>query len=176
MDQLNMSFMDNDTSVLANRYYNEILDLLENTNLGYDISQIQVEHREPESSEPYDTILMFKRPCFHIKGKKNKHIYFHPSFVRLLEKSGYPFDPATSARWARSSTDSFSGFSAISDLVEELYEDCLRDSDTFGCCGSYLACSDAGHCIKTDIMFSGKCAYRQNLKAGKIFYGKNKNI
>ena len=33
MDQLNMSFMDNDTSVLANRYYNEILDLLENTNL-----------------------------------------------------------------------------------------------------------------------------------------------
>lgn len=176
MDQLNMSFMDNDTSVLANRYYNEILDLLENTNLGYDLSQIQVEHREPESSEPYDTILMFKRPCFHIKGKKNKHIYFHQSFARLLEKAGYSFEPATSARWARSSTDSFSGFSAISALVEELYEDCLRDSDTFGCCGSYLACSDAGHCIKTDIMFSGKCAYRQNLKAGKIFYGKNKNI
>ena len=61
-------------------------------------------------------------------------------------------------------------------FIKQLYEDCLRDSDTFGCCGSYLACSDAGHCIKTDIMFAGKCAYRQNLKAGKIFYGKNKNI
>lgn len=29
MDQLNMSFMDNDTSVIANRYYNEILSLLD---------------------------------------------------------------------------------------------------------------------------------------------------
>lgn len=34
MDQLNMSFMDNDTSVIANRYYNEILSLLEVSNLG----------------------------------------------------------------------------------------------------------------------------------------------
>ena len=176
MDQLNMSFMDNDTSVIANRYYNEILSLLEASNLGYDLSQIQVEHRDPESSDAYDTILMFKRPCFHIKGKKTKHIYLHPSFARLLEKAGYPFEPATSARWARIAADSFAGFPEISEMVEELYEDCLRDYDTFGCCGSYLACSDAGHCIKTDIMFAGKCAYRQNLKAGKIFYGKNKNI
>ena len=51
MDQLNMSFMDNDTSVIANRYYNEILSLLEVSNLGYDLSQIQVEHRDPESSD-----------------------------------------------------------------------------------------------------------------------------
>ena len=51
MDQLNMSFMDNDTSVIANRYYNEILSLLEASNLGYDLSQIQVEHRDPESSD-----------------------------------------------------------------------------------------------------------------------------
>lgn len=84
MDQLNMSFMDNDTSVIANRYYNEILSLLEASNLGYDLSQIQVEHRDPESSDAYDTILMFKRPCFHIKGKKTKHIYLHPSFAKLF--------------------------------------------------------------------------------------------
>lgn len=163
------------TSVMANQYHNEICSLLEKSGLGYDLSQIQVETRNP-SSGMYATILMFKQPCFHVKGKKVKYIYFHPFFARALEKAGYPFGPATSNRWARAAADSFAGFSEILGIVEELYENCLRDSDSFGCCGSYLACSDTGHCIKTDIMFSGKCTYRQNLKVGRIFYGKNKNI
>jgi len=176
MEQLNLSLPVNSTTDIAHYYFNEILDVLKTSMLGYDLSQVTIEHREPESGEAYDTILMFNRPCFHIKGKKTKYLYLNSLFVRLLEKTTIPFEPSTNSRWARLSVSSFVGFSALSEPIEELYEVCLRDSDTFGCCGSYDACSDAGHCIKTDIMFAGKCAYRQNLKAGKIFYGKNKNI
>lgn len=49
-----------------------------------------------------------------------------------------------------------------------------RKIDTFGCCSRYEACSDAMKCIHPDPVFASSCQYRQNLLAGRIFYGKNK--
>lgn len=46
----------------------------------------------------------------------------------------------------------------------------------FGCCSRYESCSDAMRCIHPDSNMAIKCAYRKNLKNGRIFYGKNKNI
>lgn len=46
----------------------------------------------------------------------------------------------------------------------------------FDCCSRYEACSDAMRCIHPFPNFSIKCAYRKNLKKGKVFYGKNRNI
>ena len=46
----------------------------------------------------------------------------------------------------------------------------------FDCCSRYEACSDAMRCIHPIPNFSIKCAYRKNLKKGKIFYGRNRNI
>jgi len=45
-----------------------------------------------------------------------------------------------------------------------------------GCCSSYVLCSDAKRCIKPYIAASEGCYYELNLKAGKIFYGKNRNL
>jgi len=175
MNQLDL-LQDSETSEIANRYLLEILDILQSSNSGYDLSKIKTEHRVPDSSDPYDTILLFDRPCFHIKGKKTKYLYLSNSFAKLLNSSGIAFEHATSSHWARIPIKSFAGFYSLSNIVEEAYEVFLRDSDSFGCCGSYLECSNVGHCIHSDIMFSGRCAYRQNLKSGKIFYGKNRNI
>lgn len=47
--------------------------------------------------------------------------------------------------------------------------------DSFGCCSSYRACSDAGQCVIADRDYSACCLYRKNLEAGRIFYGKNAN-
>ena len=47
--------------------------------------------------------------------------------------------------------------------------------DSFGCCSSYRACSDAGQCVIADRDYSVNCLYRKNLEAGRIFYGKNAN-
>ena len=49
-------------------------------------------------------------------------------------------------------------------------------NDRFGCCNDFVRCSDAMHCLhKDDVEYLG-CYYRENLDAGRIFYGKNKNI
>lgn len=49
---------------------------------------------------------------------------------------------------------------------------------TYGCCGRYLLCSNEKRCVMHDIdpIYARGCQYRKNLEAGKIFYGKNKNI
>lgn len=46
-------------------------------------------------------------------------------------------------------------------------------AELFGCCNSYVECSNAGHCIRQD--YTG-CYYRKNLEAGRIFYGKNAGV
>lgn len=49
-------------------------------------------------------------------------------------------------------------------------------TDTFACCNDFERCSDALKCIHPENRFYNGCLYRKNLEAGKIFYGKNKNI
>lgn len=46
----------------------------------------------------------------------------------------------------------------------------------FGCCSRYEACSDAMKCIHPNPDMAIRCTYRKNMKKGRIFYGKNKNI
>ncbi|MDY5502288.1 MAG: hypothetical protein SPF77_06905 [Gemmiger sp.] len=47
---------------------------------------------------------------------------------------------------------------------------------TFGCCSRYKECSDKKECVHNSQFYSYGCIYRKNLIAGKIFYGKNKNV
>ena len=46
----------------------------------------------------------------------------------------------------------------------------------FGCCDKYVECSDAKRCVHSNPFYYRSCQYRTNLLAGRIFYGKNKNI
>lgn len=47
---------------------------------------------------------------------------------------------------------------------------------TFACCSRFNDCSDAKECVHSNKLYSTVCQYRQNLEAGKIFYGKNRNV
>ncbi len=47
--------------------------------------------------------------------------------------------------------------------------------ERFGCCSRYMQCSDEKQCVNPDKIMSFACAYKNNLEAGRIFYGKNKN-
>lgn len=49
-------------------------------------------------------------------------------------------------------------------------------SSSFGCCSRFVECSDAKKCVHENKIYSMGCMYRKNLDAGKIFYGKNKNV
>jgi len=46
----------------------------------------------------------------------------------------------------------------------------------FGCCHRFEECSDIKQCIHPDSDRAIRCWYRKNLKSGKIFYGKNRNV
>ena len=61
--------------------------------------------------------------------------------------------------------------------IDAVFEKCIRDSvkETFGCCNSFIKCSDNKQCIHPNKKFARGCMYRQNLKKGLIFYGKNRN-
>ena len=48
--------------------------------------------------------------------------------------------------------------------------------DRFGCCHNFIKCSDAKKCLYQDEYFSLGCYYLENLEAGRIFYGVNRNV
>lgn len=72
--------------------------------------------------------------------------------------------------------------SYIQTLCEKVI-DTVASEDAIACCSRYVECSDAKKCLVVDRpdypqiwrqYFS--CYYKRNLRQGKIFYGKNKNI
>lgn len=74
------------------------------------------------------------------------------------------------------------------DLLDELYQfgQIICDIYTyreleakgrlFDCCHRYEECSDARDCTHPDKDFRMRCSYRQKLKQGIIFFGKNRNV
>lgn len=62
--------------------------------------------------------------------------------------------------------------------IKSVFEKCIDDStkETFGCCNSFIECSDAKKCIHPDRKFARGCMYKENLEKDMIFYGKNKNF
>lgn len=66
---------------------------------------------------------------------------------------------------------------SIADLLLAFYQTTVSipPDDIFGCCHLYEQCSDAGHCLQ-GIDYKRSCSYAKNLAAGRIFYGKNRNI
>lgn len=49
-------------------------------------------------------------------------------------------------------------------------------AQSFACCNDFIRCSNRKQCQHLDNFEYAGCLYRQNLNAGRIFYGKNKNI
>ncbi len=80
--------------------------------------------------------------------------------------------------WVRIPVDSLSDVIEMIEPISAVYITVLADfgGERFGCCSRYEQCSDARKCIHPDFILSRACAYRKNLEAGKIFYGKNRNI
>ena len=62
--------------------------------------------------------------------------------------------------------------------LKEMKKSIFRNlnTDTFACCNDFQRCSDALQCLHQDDRFYNGCLYRKNLEAGKVFYGKNRNI
>lgn len=64
----------------------------------------------------------------------------------------------------------------IKEIFIEMFLQYMNTEESFGCCSKYEECSDAKHCVHNDVRLRFSCMYKKNLDAGRIFYGKNKNI
>ena len=51
-----------------------------------------------------------------------------------------------------------------------------ESNSSFACCSRFIQCSDAKKCVHDNKLYAKGCKYRANLEAGRIFYGKNRNI
>lgn len=75
-----------------------------------------------------------------------------------------------------SQADSMVLYSYIKKLIERALNNYVSKNPSFGCCSKYVECSNVGYCIHENQLYSKACSYRSNLEAGRIFYGKNRNI
>lgn len=66
----------------------------------------------------------------------------------------------------------------LTDILRQEKRTIFRNTITekFGCCNDFLKCSDAKQCLYPHDRFYNGCYYRKNLEAGRIFYGKNRNV
>lgn len=64
----------------------------------------------------------------------------------------------------------------ILSLIHPIIEEVVRQQGKdFDCCARFEECSDARECVRTDFR-SYQCGYRQILREGRIFFGKNRNV
>lgn len=158
---------------IASRIYNSFVDAIKASGKGYDTSLIKLEHRTPISGA-YDAITITGDVAFRIAGKKTIYMYIQPKLTELFEGGSYQLSGTKSSSWQRVPAAEVD-FTACPELACSAYDTILREMG-FGCCSRYMECSDAGHCIHPDVMFAVKCAYRDNLAHGRIFYGDKRNI
>lgn len=136
-----------------------------------------IENKDKSITAFCDNLLLFK-----IVELKNSYKIF--SKIQIPDIKGIIFvnseDPDIFFRYLISEKENFEKFfyDFTSSFMNNVDSYILNNykAEPFGCCSRYVACSDNKKCIHPDVLHSKGCEYRKNLEAGKIFYGKNKNI
>ncbi len=59
----------------------------------------------------------------------------------------------------------------VETLTRAAYLRYVPKTSAFACCSRYRACSEQGACVHPNTLYAKACRYRQNLEAGRIFYG-----
>lgn len=105
---------------------------------------------------------------------KLQYISFNGTFEKDFAALNIPFTKIASDDFVRIDIEYFLNIalnnSAVHKLLNRIYTSSFS-FPSFGCCAKYVECSNAGHCLHTDILYaSAACQYKHNLDAGRIFY------
>ncbi len=97
-----------------------------------------------------------------------------PNDAILIERTKSDFDTGS----VRVRIDKDSPY--LSNYIKVNTEYCIKGyvskAGRFACCSSFEKCSDAMKCVHENKLYSKACMYRDNLDAGRIFYGINRNV
>lgn len=141
--------------------------------------------------DKYMSIYLFKQKALQYTiNKTGRHIEFSEKILlddemlrddieKLVAASckEYKFRGSGEATW-RIYIDDFSDIEKCTHLIEAISNALLARATAFrfGCCSSFIECSDLKKCLHQGNPEYIGCYYKENLEAGRIFYGKNKNI
>jgi len=113
-------------------------------------------------------------------GRKVSHVELDAGYIKEPAEiaSQHAMSEAESGSKLRLYLNEDFNHAAFSAVVDKICADCKENApvNLFGCCSLYVECSDEKECIRwRDEEYLG-CAYRRNLEAGRIFYGRNATI
>lgn len=183
MDQLFIENMETkDISNQREEYaYNLIKPALENilSNENFPKESLFLKQNKTDKAQ-HSSVCLFKESniLFRISFRGKKYYISIPSKYEHLvpDDVEYKKAKAEQAYFSIFLSDE-NDLKRYSHLLESVLEEMLISFPTdFGCCSQYNECSDAKKCVNPDPEMAIRCTYRKNLKNGKIFYGKNRNI
>lgn len=113
---------------------------------------------------------LFFRVSFNAK---TNWIYIPLRYDSTMESAG--FEPVSKDTYvSKYAIKDYSDALLLSDVLCVILNlEIDRSQKGFGCCSHYVECSDAKRCVQQDKILAMDCAYRINLKHGRIFYGVN---
>lgn len=172
MEQLGFLEDTNDTSV--NEFCNNAIEILKSTDIDAEKS---VSFKRYNS---HTTILLGENiACLKIVfGTRHSFFAVSPRFKKILLENGVSYSVETSTKWLKVEINEPTDIFIYKQLVIDLYNYCmgLNSSDSFDCCSRYMQCSDALKCVNPHPEVYKYCKYKNKLKKGIVYYGKNRNI
>lgn len=153
---------------------NSKIFIKENKAAGYNSIRVSCEKSAYRINATADMLLATVKTTSQVKYVGLLNIY-----RKDLQAAKIPFTEIKSSNYLRLPLYVFSPLSGYEESIKKIINKIFINLfcfESFGCCGKYVECSDAKHCIHDDKAFSTACMYRKNLESGRIFYGKNKNI
>ena len=129
-----------------------------------------------KSGNGYTVLSVANLTAFRLRMRKGKQFVAIPTTFEDIVPEDMKIEKLSSdQKYFRLSIDADTPIDTYTELLVKITKATLdRYPTEWGCCSRYEACSDASSCIHPDKEFALKCAYRKNLNAGRIFYGKNK--
>ncbi|MBR1642485.1 MAG: 3'-5' exonuclease [Butyrivibrio sp.] len=106
------------------------------------------------------------------------YLKIEPKKSDIINKLSIPSD-AEVRRPQKSS--SYIKINSLSENLQGILEECIYDAidnycskeSKFACCARYKECSQKGHCVHNNQLFSAACAYKHNLENGRNFFKKD---
>ncbi len=150
----------------------ELADILDEQGLKEDAM-----HLNPLKDRSSISLISSSNPICWVRFRKKSHyLVIQEQFEPLLPSTSVVTKTKSLIGFIRVELETAQDICLYRDAIRASLKDCIAKYHTWDCCGYYVECSDAKKCVHPNPYESIGCRYKRNLLAGRIFYGKNKNI
>ncbi len=114
--------------------------------------------------------------CYIRSRKKQSYISFFQRDAGALPSDKLTLTQQASPPLVRANISCLEDITYCVDALRAALLSRIGEYRTFDCCARYQECSDAQKCVHPRITEALGCTYGKRLRAGIIYYGKNRNI